>query len=263
VQPISVLFVGQAERREFVETRDVLTQAANLGVAPNPEAAEALLACESFAPEVIVLAEAYPGQFAPAAVDRLRTAAPLARIVALLGSWCEGETRSGRPTPGAIRLYWHQARPRVAQELQHVAAGQVSSWSLPATATEEERLLATADIPLSTNRGLVAVHALRTTMADWLSAACQRGGYASVRLAGPRWPDVAGVTAGIFDATDLGPMESTQLTRMASHFPGVPIVALLDFPRVEDRDRALACGAAAVLSKPLILADLLWLLRNR
>jgi CheY-like chemotaxis protein len=41
-----------------------------------------------------------------------------------------------------------------------------------------------------------------------------------------------------------------------------PIVALLNFPRVEDRDRALAAGAAAVLSKPVLVEDLLWQLRQ-
>ena len=40
--------------------------------------------------------------------------------------------------------------------------------------------------------------------------------------------------------------------------PTVPIVALLGFPRVEDRDRALAAGATAVLAKPLLLDDLFW-----
>jgi CheY-like chemotaxis protein len=40
--------------------------------------------------------------------------------------------------------------------------------------------------------------------------------------------------------------------------PATPIVAIVDFPRVEDRDRAMAAGAAAVLSKPLLLDDLFW-----
>jgi hypothetical protein len=262
VQSISVLFVGQADRREFLETRNTLANSASLRLAPDLATAAALVRGESFAPEVIVLAEAYPGQFAAAAIDRLRAAAPLARVVALLGSWCEGETRTGRPLPGAVRLYWHQARPRVVQELARVAAGQVSSWSLPPTATEEERLLATAEEPIPAAHGLVAICAPSAVTADWLSATCRLAGYATVRWNGPRWPEVTGATGGIFDATDLGPLEAEQLARMARHLGRTPIVALLDFPRVEDRDRALACGAAAVLSKPLVLEDLLWLLRD-
>jgi len=33
-------------------------------------------------------------------------------------------------------------------------------------------------------------------------------------------------------------------------FHPTPVIALLDFPRIEDYDRALEAGAAAVLSKP-------------
>lgn len=37
-----------------------------------------------------------------------------------------------------------------------------------------------------------------------------------------------------------------------------PVIALLDFPRIEDYDRAMAAGAVAVVSKPLHLDDLFW-----
>ena len=37
-----------------------------------------------------------------------------------------------------------------------------------------------------------------------------------------------------------------------------PLIALLDFPRIEDVERARSAGAAAVLSKPLQLEDLFW-----
>ena len=68
------------------------------------------------APHGIVLAQAYPGQFSPVAIDRLRNLAPLARLIAILGSWCEGEPRSGHPLPGVIRIYWHQAAERIRRE---------------------------------------------------------------------------------------------------------------------------------------------------
>lgn len=258
VERISVLLVGQVERSEFFETRQALAGAARLSQSLDPEAAAGLLTHDRVAPEVIVLAQAYPGEFSSASVDRLRELAPLARIVALLGVWCEGETRSGRPWPGAVRVYWHQGRSRSVQVLDRISRGQTSSWTLPATATEEERLLATSAAPLPRGQGLVAIYTRQSAMADWLSATCRLGGYSTVRLAGPRWPHVEGAAAGIFDATDLGPPEAAELARMAHQLGRPPIVALLDFPRVEDRDRALACGATAVICKPLLLEDLLW-----
>ena len=77
---------------------------------------------EEIAVDVIVVAQAYPGQFSGEALDRLARLAPLARVVVLLGSWCEGEVRSGRPWPGAIRVYWHQWPARCAQELGRLRA---------------------------------------------------------------------------------------------------------------------------------------------
>lgn len=260
MDPISVLFVGGHDRREFAETRHVLASAARLVEAPDPLAAGKLLADQQLVPSLIVIATAWPGEFSQASIDRLRQLAPLAPVVTLLGAWCEGETRSGHPCPGATRLYWHEGRSRSARELARMAAGRASTWTLPATATEEERLLAAAEVPLPRGQGLVAVYARHADMAGWLSAACRAGGYSTVRLGGTCWPQVEGVTAGIFDATDLGPDEAAALERMVHALGRTPVVAILGFPRVEHRDRALACGATAVLSKPLLLEDLLSLL---
>jgi DNA-binding NarL/FixJ family response regulator len=61
---------------------------------------------------------------------------------------------------------------------------------------------------------------------------------------------------GIFDATDLGPQERDALKKMAAGLHPARVIAMLSFPRVEDRRRALSAGAAAVLSKPLGVEDL-------
>ena len=64
--------------------------------------------------------------------------------------------------------------------------------------------------------------------------------------------------AAIFDANDRPPYQYEQLRRIAADVRPAPVIALLSFPRPEDRDWALAAGAAAVLSKPFLLVDLLW-----
>jgi DNA-binding NarL/FixJ family response regulator len=79
--------------------------------------------------------------------------------------------------------------------------------------------------------------------------------FSSLRGNGPHaWESAA---AGIFDAGD-GDAEYETLRRLAADLRPAPVIALLGFPRVEDRDRAVAAGAAAVLSKPLLLEDLYW-----
>jgi hypothetical protein len=252
------LLLGDAERREFCQARDTLSALGRVRRAANIDEAAAALAEEEAAVDVIVVAEARPGEFSPAQIERLRQAAPLARIVGLLGSWCEGEVRSGRPWPAAVRTYWHQWPARAQRELRRLAAGRPSAWTLPLTATEEDRLLADAERPLPARSGLIAIAARSFAMADFLAAACRRCGYATAWLRPPGALRVGGAKAVVFDGSDCRGAEHQELRRLAAAMAPAPLLALLDFPRIEDFDRCRAAGAAAVLSKPLLLADLFW-----
>lgn len=92
-------------------------------------------------PDLCVLLASRPGEFSQAAVDRIRRAAPLARIVGLLGAWCEGEARSGHLWPAVPRIYWHRWQEWFQGELATLTAGRCGTLSLPLTTTDEERLL--------------------------------------------------------------------------------------------------------------------------
>jgi CheY-like chemotaxis protein len=143
--------------------------------------------------------------------------------------------------------------------LARLARGQPCAWALPPTATEEERLLAAGaetseDKP--PGRSVVVVHSPSFEMWDWLAAACQSRGFAAVWQRAASGLRARGAAGGIFDATDLGPGEQEALEKMVAGLHPAPVVALVSFPRVEDRRRALSAGAAAVLSKPLTAEDL-------
>ncbi len=257
MREIPILLIGDTSRAEFREARLSLEGFGQLVQVNDIEGAVAELAAGRIAPDLIVLAQARPGQFPAKAVDRLRHLAPLARILVLLGSWCEGEMRTGDPSPGVIRIYWHEWLPRCARELAQLSDGLVSGWGLPVTANDEERLLA-ADDEEQPRSGLIAIRARQHAVHDWLSAACRRRGYSTAWLSpeGPDDPNDA--VAAIFDGTDCDDSEAAQLEHLATSLGPTPVVALLDFPRIEDHHRAIAAGAAAVLSKPLLLDDLFW-----
>ena len=259
---LSILLIGDADRRVFRQARDCLFTLGHVQRAADAAAAAALLTDAQAAADLIVVAQSHPGEFSHADIDRLRQLAPLARIVALLGSWCEGELRTGRPWPANVRICWHQWPARAERNLRQLVAGRASAWTLPVTATEEERLLADADEPLPTGRGLIAVSSPVFALADWLMAACGRSGYGTVWLRPPSRSNVERATAIIFDGSECRGEELDELRRVATELAPAPVVALLDFPRSEDCDRAHAAGAAAVLSKPLCLADLLWQLER-
>jgi DNA-binding NarL/FixJ family response regulator len=258
VNEISILLLGDTLRAEFRRAREVLEAPGHVRHARSADDAAAELAGGQWTPDVIVVAQTYPGQFSPAALDGLRRRAPLARVVALLGSWCEGEMRSGRPSPGVIRLYWHQGPARCQRQLRRILAGRDSTWDLPATATEEERLLAASKTPWPRRQGLVLLATPCFEMEALLAAVCRACGYATVWLREPQAARAEGATAAIFDASDGSQWELNQLRRLATAVAPAPVVALMDFPRIEDLERFLAAGAAAVLAKPLNVDDLVW-----
>jgi hypothetical protein len=258
VSEISILLVGNAERSEFRAARESLHALGRVTEVREAESAAALLAAGEVVADVIVLAQALPGQFSQPIVDRLRRLAPLARVLGLLGSWCEGEMRTGRPWPGVIRVYWHQWLPRCGAQFARLLRGECPAFGLPVTATDEERMLLTAEAPPARLQGLVAIYARSPQMQDWLSAACRSRGCATVWLRPPRPAKVEGAAAAIFDAAELAEPQCDELRQLAAALRPGPVIALLDFPRSEDRRRALAAGAATVLSKPLNIDDLFW-----
>jgi CheY-like chemotaxis protein len=265
-----LLLAGQLQPAEFSHICDALGSA-RMATAATLSEAQRLLA-EGLEPEVIAIAQSWPGQWSAGEVDHLRRLAPLARVVGLLGSWCEGEARSGTPWPAAQRIYWHQWLPRMRLELARQQAGRCPVWGLPVTATEEDRVLAAAgelaDTLDSASRAtlpcqaVIGIAAADFEMAEFLAAACRRHGYStiSMRLGAP-WR-TEGLAATIWDCAAGDPAEFEALVRLSSSVRPAPVVALLSFPRPEDCQQALLAGASAVVSKPLHVSELLFELRR-
>ncbi len=255
---LSILLLGDTRRTEFERARTVANSCGAVREFADVASAAAALAEAHVVPDVIVIAQSFPGQFSHEAIDGLRRLAPLARVVGLMGSWCEGEMRTGSPWPGVVRTYWHQWTARCTRQLDRLAAGQSTSWALPPTATEEERLLANISERWPRCEGVVVIQSRSQETADWLSAACRSRGLATVRQRSPATARVEGATAAIYDAANLCDGEYDELHHLAAAMRPAPVIALLAFPRVEDQQRALWAGAATVLSKPLAVDDLFW-----
>lgn len=256
---LHILLVGDTSRSEFHGACAALEGQARVTGFPDVETAAAALAEGSIAVDGIVLAQAYPDQFSAAAIDRLRRMAPLARLFTILGSWCEGETRSGHPLPGVIRIPWHQAAVCIRREFPSWFRSLGSAWGLPATATDEERLLVSIRAPLPIGKGLIAIWTRRPEMEGLLFDACRRGGYATAWLH-PRQPmRVQGAVAAVYDGARMDVAGRAELARLAAEVRPAPVVALLDAPRIQDLRLAEELGAT-VLAKPFRIDELLWLL---
>jgi CheY-like chemotaxis protein len=222
------------------------------------DAAARLLAADGSAADLIVLAESRPGEFAAASIDALRRLAPLARVWRLVGSWCEGEARSGRVPPGCLTTYWHQWQSRWTRELARASAGDSPAWALPATLSAEERALAAMEYPLAHRAGLIAICARHAQTAAALSDACKLAGYSTrVVCEGQSW-EAAGALALIWDAECDRMKNREQVAKLRACAGGAPVLALAGFPRVDDFRAAAEAGVAAVISKPFLVHDLVW-----
>jgi hypothetical protein len=259
-----VMLTGDFTHRDFRQAVAWLEAHAEVKTAHDWLQAAAHLERGESPPRLIVIAQSRPGQFNSSQVERLHRAAPLSRIVALLGSWCEGEARSGEPWPGVERVYWHQWPARMSSLLSSDGIAMPAEWHLPRTATAAERLLAT-QLPRAdaspVHRGLVAIRTPRQLDYAALADVCRNAGLASVWLAPHDARRIDGVDVLLWDgaagdANEAASLRSLIASLCNSSQPAISTIALLSFPRSEDVDRIRTASACAVLSKPFLIGEL-------
>lgn len=249
------MLIGDTERPEFREAVAAMHATCRVVRASSIALAADGLDDDEQPPDLVVLAQVHPGEHAPGDLQRLRRLAPLAPVVALLGTWSEGETRTGEPLPDLVRVYWHQWLPRFEQQMVMFARGVCPTWGLPPTSTDEERLLWSDKHSWLKYDGTVAIAAERHESADWLAGVCTALGLKTVRAGPGASVNPRDLRFVVWD-TVPGDGDVTDLSALREVFAEAPIVVVTSFPRTDDRRRLLAAGAAAVLSKPLSLEDL-------
>ncbi len=257
---VQVLAVGPWQDREFRAAKAEVEEAAGWQtVADIVQAGEYLKAGETL-PELILLAQPLPGRYYQKQIDQLQFLAPLARIVVVSGSWCEGEMRTGTPMVGVLRLYWYEFAPWWKSARNRVAAGLCPPWSLPLDHPQAGRCLPPSKANRPSLGGPVAISSGDFTVYESLAAALSTDSIDSF------WVQPAGkvvldqkVAAGIWDGSQL---DAGELQRLAAFcrqvgLHGAKVVALLDFPRVEHMAQAQDAGASAVFGKPYVVEELL------
>ncbi|MCH8922900.1 MAG: hypothetical protein IIA67_07095, partial [Planctomycetes bacterium] len=246
---------GHGARAEFREAASIIKETAQVIKAADVDEAARRLTEGEYSPELIVLAQAHPGQFSLRQVAHLQQAAPFARLVALLGSQCEGETRTGRPWPGVQRAFWYQWPARWRAELARRREGRSPSWGQPRTANEEELLLSSL-WPRRQCRGLVAIHTPHFEMAETLADACGERGLSTVWVGPHRPSQLHGARAALWDAGRLDGEELARLAHFRQRIDGAPIGVLVDFPRVQHREQLMAAGATFIVGRPFLAEEL-------
>jgi len=233
-----VWLVGDVEHPDFADAVALLHDTA--GVGPQP-------------PELIVVAQSRSGAFPSQGIERLRRSAPLAGVVALLGSWCEGETRSGRPVAGVARVYWHEFPSWWRRQLTLRAAGDCPEW-----ARLDNVGLWTANGGLAFVSARVAIETNCWETAAAIEDVLQSVGAEAIWVRPGREAELNDAAVGIWDGGQLNDCEVERLAAFCAKLEPqhAPVLALLDFPRRDRCKAARSAGAAAVMGKPWLNVDL-------
>jgi hypothetical protein len=229
-------------------------------------------------PDLVVVAQSRPGILSAQRIEPLRQAAPLAGVVILLGSWCEGQSRASRPLQNAVRLYWYQFPPWWRRQIELLAERQCPDWARPDRAgslapysalttqyTVSDIKHAARVTQGSNHRGLILLSTPHWETADILAIVLHRAGYATAWQPPHRPASVVrGVAAGIWDGGQLEDCEAESLSNFCRRLAAdsAPVIVLLDFPRRDRCELAHRLGAAFVMSKPWENEALLTALRS-
>jgi hypothetical protein len=251
VMPPAVQVVGDMDHADFRDAIGIVRAQARL------------VAREAEPCDLIIFVQSRPNSICAKHVEALRRASPLAGVIALVGSWCEGETRTGRPLPGVERLHWYEFPAWWRRQLALRAFNRCPDWARPDTS----RLRAiTGDAAMSApNRGLAILRVPSRETAAVLADVLHRAGYATAWQRNARSTNtIRGAIAGIWDGGQLNDHEADDLGKFCGPLArsATPVIVALDFPRRDSVDRALELGATAVLGKPWINAELVETLQS-
>jgi hypothetical protein len=249
LNPPAVRIVGPIDHPDFRDAAELL------------RATTRSVANANGSPELVIAVQSRPNETSQREIDSLPHRWPLAGVVALLGSWCEGDARTGKPWPGVKRLYWYEFPAWWRQQLALQTGGRCPDWSRPSSDAFRAPPIRNPKSKIRNRAaGALVLSTPYASTADALGDVLSCAGYATVwQRPGRTTTVVRGAVAGIWDGSQLDDRETNELAEFCRRLArdAAPVVALLDFPRRDRHDIAMQVGAAAVFGKPWINKELI------
>ena len=244
---------------EFAAASDWLARRASLTLIPDgPTLADRWPRLSTGgAPDWIILLSGHPGEWGSAAVLRVRARFPLARVIHLLGSWQEGERRSGRPLAGTWPVLWHRWLPFFDREWRALEAGQPGQLAAPVTVGMAELVEVEGRWQMPGRRRRVQVRAAAAVAAQGLVEACRELGHEVVE----QQPEVVlgdesgWSREGLLLGNLAGEAGSERFLGRALGRRRLVISAGVRWQEVR---QWLDDGVGGVIAKPFLLGDLAW-----
>lgn len=262
----SMIWIGDGERPEFAAALGTLRHHAKLTAAVdiNDVAFDELTDdCAG-----IVIAQAFAGQFRAHRLAALRRRFPTAPVIVIVGSFSEGERRSGEPLAAALRIPWAQAATILNRELSRLRAGTCPSWGFGETLTDDERAVlrptplhgatSSSNRPTLTAGTTLQISADDSATATWLSELAGTWGATVMPDGSSASPGAtASPSAVLWAAPSHDLTAQCRLHSLSRQFPGTPILALASFPRPHLLDVWRRFGVVEHCALPVDCDDLL------
>lgn len=261
-----VLLLGNAASPEMEPVRvalGLLLPDSSPRHAADAQAAATLIHQEGWHPDLVVVCQEWPDEYAPSDVGRLIALAPLARWVCCHGAWCASDGRSRDLWPLGIRVPASWALFRLQRELAVLAGDRPP---LPLTASRDEAFaFDAADAPPACDRPLrVLVRAADGALAGLMRDLVESIGCTAIV---PPADDCPAQSADVI-VCDLDPWNSRRIAaelgrdRTRCGF-ATPVIGLMGQPWPGDTDAANELGIGRLVSKlaapedlPLALAEI-------
>ncbi len=155
----------------------------------------------------------------------------------LLGTWCEGEGRTGKIPEGWKRVFWHQA------------ARWLEAWVSQSKASLSQNLSQYRLIEVDADRQMV----------ETLREALKPLGWYVLRTDPNRTPSEAAI--GLWQGTQISGLEASRLAEFVNRFRAnqfhAPVIAMMDFPRTEMLSAAKQLGVSDLVGLPVGLDELI------
>lgn len=248
-----ILITGDYSHRDF---KDLFNGGESFTLSPMKQSLK--LSDSTF--DLIVIAQSFPDQFSQSDIEKLQNDHPMTPIVAVLGSWCEGEVRAGKPWPGVVRIYWHQWMGRFEMFRSHLKEAKLTPWHEPRTSTVADRIVRT-DPPqqvLQPHQRKVGISAHISSQFEMLGDAFRELGYNSfwIELTMNELPNVGEPDLVCVDANHINHELQSRIVWLREKFPGAPQIVVCNFPRANEVQDLISWKVSSVISKPFELQDL-------
>lgn len=195
--------------------------------------------------DFVFVCQARRGDFSNAEVQVLLHQFPFAQKAVVVGSWCEGETRSGQPVGGVHRIFLRDWTSTIAVLLKEFHATGTSRLSRPVTESLSDYLMSAAPPPVCSGRLNIALHTLNRDCFSTIHEFCDDRKWTVQSLDQCKKCDLVIVEChhSIQEALDLHP----QIKKLGD----LPVVVICGFPRLQDQQQLSArFHAMQLIGKP-------------